>query len=120
MTSYFEIGGVIVESQTPGDGSSEPPRIFRRSLFESPRIESSRWSMVDMNPPGFSDLKKPHAVAAGGYQDPADEWAVEAVGSMMVRTGAAMLLIPDPLEPVSTPIAAALVIGGVALHATTW
>jgi len=119
MTSYFEIGGMIVEAHMPVDGSAEPPRIFRRSGFESPRIESSYGSMDTQNPQGFSDSKEHHAVAAGGSPH-VDEWGRASIGSMMVRTGAAMLLIPDPLEPVSTPIAAGLVFAGVALHATTW
>jgi hypothetical protein len=115
MSSYFEIGGMIVEAHMPVDGSPEPPRIPILSRV-----------MLSQSPQGFSESKGPAAQGAAGgtpessYDSGVEEWGVRTVGSMMVRTGAAMLLIPDPLEPISTPIAAGLVLAGVALHATTW
>ncbi len=122
MTSYFEIGGMIVEAHMPVDGSAEPPRIFRRSGFESSRIESSYGSMDTQNPQGFSDSKKHHAVAAGG--DPemasADKWGRRALGQGLVRIGAIGLMVPDPIPLVDEIIFAGMIGVGVAIHATTW
>ncbi|AXH77639.1 MAG: hypothetical protein [Cressdnaviricota sp.] len=114
-SSFFEISGEVIELELDAT-----ERAYGRP---SPTGLSSLLAMDIESPQGLSKPERHHAVAAGGspnYESGVDEWGVRAVGSMMVRTGAAMLLIPDPLEPVSTPFAVALVIGGVALHATTW
>lgn len=118
MTSYFEIGGMIVEAHMPVDGSAEPPRIFRGSFSEPPRIESSYGSMDTQNPQGLSDSKGLAAQgAAGGEQD---EYLRRTLGSMLVRTGAIGLMVPDPIPLVDEIVFAGMIGVGVAIHSTTW
>ncbi len=117
-SSWFEIGGLIVESHIPGDGTAEPPRIFRRSWPEVTRIQSSYGLMDDKNPQGLKVSKGPAAQgAAGGEQD---EYLRQTLGSMLVRTGAVGLMIPDPIPLVDEIVFAGMIGVGVALHSSTW
>lgn len=112
MTSYFEIGGHIVECETTsqfslsGVTSRSQPRIAgsfdaRAAYLERPVERTSS------SPSTGSTSKQ---IIQNPYR--------RMIGSAMIRTGVAILMVPDPLPIIDEVGGAALVYGGIYLHAT--
>ncbi len=109
MSTFFEIAGEVIELELDAT-----ERAYGRP---SPTGLSSLLAMDTESPKGLSKPERHHAVAAGGEQD---EYLRQTLGSMLVRTGAIGLMVPDPIPFVDEVVFAGMIGVGVALHSSTW
>ncbi len=112
MTSYFEIGGHIVECETTPQSSlsvatsRSQPRISysfdaRAAYLERP---------VELTSPSVSTGSTSKQIIKNPYR--------RMIGSAMIRTGVAIAMVPDPIPLIDEVGAAALIYGGIYLHVT--
>lgn len=104
MTSYFEIGGHIVECSAD-DNTSHPSSISMVSVAERP--ERGRNSAKDET----SLMSKTSPVLAGKSNSERKDLA-RMFGGGMIRAGIAILWVPDPIPLVDEVVGAALIGAG--------
>ena len=106
MTSYFEIGGLIVESSitSPSSPHSKVPAAERPERGRT----SARGQVSSI--PQTSSVSSSKASADDEYKDMAGIF-----GGGMIRAGIAILWVPDPLPFVDEVIGAALIGAGTGL-----
>ena len=111
MTSYFEIGGHIVECETTlqsslsGDTSRSKPRIL--DSFDARAAYAER--PVELVSPNVST---PYSPASHSSQ------VKTMLGSAMIRTGIAILMVPDPIPLIDEVVGAGLIYGGAYVMST--
>jgi len=111
MTSYFEIGGHLVECSTE-DSTSLPSSKFGGIAAERPER-------------GRNSAKAEEATtrvdqSLSGYGTPRTyrNFALRMVANHMIRTGVIILMVPDPIPVVDEVLGAGLVYGGLYIHST--
>jgi len=112
MTSYFEIGGHIVECQTT-------PQSFlsgsiARSQFRISASFDARAAYMERPVELTSSVVSSGSTSKQLIQDPVRRM----IGSAMIRTGVAILMVPDPIPVIDEVVGAGLIYGGVYLHTT--
>jgi len=108
MTSYFEIGGHIVECETTPQSSLS---VSRTPMMQSRKAADSRIVGEEARPSSRTARKSDsNQIIKNPYR--------RMIGSVMIRTGVAILMVPDPLPIIDEVGGAALVYGGIYLHAT--
>jgi len=106
MSSFFEIGGHLVECQTRSTSIPSPlssPSSFRGAPTALPvaQVQGQR------KPKGAGGRK--------GEQTSISKEGASLVGGGMIRAGTAILMVPDPLPLVDEIAAVVLIAGGAAL-----
>jgi len=106
MSSFFEIGGQLVECQTRSTSIPSPlssPSSFRGAPTALPvaQVQGQRKQKV--------------AGGRKGEQTSVRKEGASLVGGGMIRAGVAILMVPDPLPLVDEIAAVVLIAGGAAL-----
>jgi len=109
MTSYFEIGGHIVQCETtlqsPLSGGTTrsqfriPDSFDVRAAYAERPVELASPSVSTSTPSKSNQIKR-------------------MIGSTMIRTGVAILLVPDPIPVIDEVLGAGLVYGGAYVMST--
>jgi hypothetical protein len=104
--SYFEIGGQVVECQTRS--TSIPSPLSSPSSF---RGAPTGRAVAQVQ------AQRKQKVAGGrkGEQPNVSDPMMKMIGTGMIRTGVAILMVPDPLPLVDEIVAVALIGGGATL-----
>ncbi len=110
MTSYFEIGGHIVECSTAPQSSLS---VSRTPLIKSRKAADSRIVGEDARPSSRT------AVLSAKYSPRSHSSQVRTMlGSAMIRTGIAILIVPDPIPLIDEVVGAGLIYGGAYVMST--
>jgi len=112
MTSYFEIGGHIVECETTPQSS-----LSRAIAPSQSRISASfdaRAAYMERPVELASSVVSSRSSSKQLIQGPVRRM----IGSAMIRTGVAILMVPDPIPVIDEVVGAGLIYGGVYLHTT--
>ena len=105
MNSYFEIGGQLVECQQ--HSTSIPSPLPSPSMF---RGAPTGRAVAQVQ------AQRKQKVAGGRKGDRGiGRKMTKTVGTTMIRTGVAILMVPDPLPLVDEIVAVSLIAGGATL-----
>jgi len=101
MSSFFEIGGNLVECQTRSTSIPSP--------LSSP--SSFRGAPTTLTVAQVQGQRKPKVAGGRKGEQTESKAFAKMIGSGMIRAGVAILLVPDPL-PFVDEIVGGLLIGG--------
>jgi len=123
--SYFEIGGQLVECTLHNTSIPSPlpsASSFRGAPTDLPvsqvQAKRKKWFAGGRKADRTSKWKVPGTPGSSlSSRDTVDKNAAAIVGGGAIRTGVAILMVPDPLPLVDEIAAFVLIAGGVALVA---